>query len=156
MRDFLNRTQRLLLVSSLLMTALVVLPGCAGGMGGSIKEQLQRSTLMYFDGIRWKRFSQSELMIPPAERISFVQKREDARERFFVTECEVKGMVYDGDSETAMVEVEYKWYNLPSMTIQTTRLQQRWEYQESWLMVEQHEVSTSKDEKGPEKPTSLL
>ena len=156
MRTLLNRLMRCLLVTSLLVTALAPVAGCAGGMGGSIKEQLQRSTLMYFDGIRWKRFSQSALMIPPAERVSFVQKREEARERFFVTECEVKGMVYDGDSETAMVEVEYKWYNLPSMTIKTTRLQQRWEYKESWLMVEQHEVSSVKDDKAPEKPTSLL
>ena len=147
---------RALLMVTLLATTVASLTSCAGGMGGSIKEQLQRSTLMYFDGIRWKRFSQSALMIPPKERVSFVQKREEARDRFFVTECEVKGMVYDGDSETAMVEVEYKWYNLPSMTIETTRLQQRWEYKESWLMVEQHEVSTLKEDKAPEKPTSLL
>ena len=156
MRKFANRFLLVLLALSLMLPALGSLAGCAGGMGGSVKEQLQRSTLMYFDGIRWKRFSQSALMIPPAERILFVQKREEARDRFFVTECEVKGMVYDGDSETAMVEVEFKWYNLPSMTIRTTRLQQKWEYQESWLMVEQHEVSRLKEDKSPDKPTSLL
>ena len=130
--------------------------GCAGGMGGSVKDQLQRSTMMYFDGIRWKRFSQSALFIPVEERIQFVQKREKARDNFFVTDCEIKGLIYDSDSETAIVEVQYKWYKLPSMTIRTTRLQQKWEYKDGWLISEQEEVQKP-DPRQPEgEPTDLL
>lgn len=125
-------------------------------MGGSVKDQLKRSTMMYFDGIRWKRFGQAALMIPAAERVSFVDKREGAREQFFVTDCEIKSLHYDSDSESALVEVEYEWYHLPSMTIQTTRLQQHWYFEDTWLIKEQKELHTEEKKASQEDPIDLL
>ena len=140
----------------ILLGCMVSLQGCAGGMGGTVQDQLQRSTMMYFDGIRWKKFSQAALFIPLENRIEFVQKREDARDEFTVTDCEVKGVLYDSGTETAVVEVEYKWYKLPSMTIRTTRLQQKWEFKDGWLITEQEELKALESEDVEEKPSDLL
>ena len=66
-----------------------------------MSDKLKRATTLYFDGIRWKRFSQSALLIPPDKRAAFVQSREEARSSFFVTECEVLGMHLDKEKEKA-------------------------------------------------------
>ena len=114
--------------------------GCPGGMTGTLSEQLQRSTLMYFDGIRWKKFSQAAVVIPPEDRLDFIQSREGSQDTFFVTSCEVKSVNLDKDKEEAIVEVVYQWYKLPSMTIRTTRLEQTWEFTDQWYLTNQKEV----------------
>ena len=146
--------------SRLLGLALILicggtLLGCPGGMSGTLKEQLQRSTMMYFDGIRWKKFSQAAVVIPPEKRLDFIQSRESSQDTFFVTSCEVKSVNLDDDKEEARVEVVYQWYKLPSVTIKTTRLEQTWEFNDQWYLKEQRELKDQ--EKAPEEPiTDLL
>lgn len=102
----------------------------------------------YYQGIRWKAFSQAAAVLPPDRRAAFLKAREAERDLFSVLDYEIHSVEFDAAQESAVVIVDYTWNRLPSTSLEKSRIQQRWQSQKTgWMLVEQHELELPKAKK---------
>lgn len=96
--------------------------GC--GTTVSSVELLRISADQYYQGIRWKAFSQAAALLPPERRAAFLKAREAERETFNVLDYEIHSVEFDVKKENAIVIVDYTWNRLPSTSLEKSRIQQ--------------------------------
>ena len=102
--------------------------------------RLQRASVSYYDGLRWKQFGQSAQRIPPLLRQRFIEEREEERERFFVVDYDVAQVELAPSEERARIIVKFTWYRLPSTTLEKTRMLQEWQSLDgTWMLLSQEE-----------------
>ena len=123
----------------------VVLAGC-GANALQNTETLSDSVREYNEGIRWARYANAALHVPPAERSQFVDDWDQRGKDLRITDYEVINVVPKGDRE-ARVTVKVEWYLDRVGTVRETRAVQTWErHGKLWLMVDESRV------KGDEMP----
>lgn len=135
------------------LVCAVALVGCTQ-QRPSMGELLRMASMTYNEGLRWQRFTDCAGYLPPEQRDSFLRKMEDEREELSFVEYDVRRTDLNADVTAATIEVDYTWYRLPSTTLQTTRMRQRWSLiEDQWTLLEQTRIER-KDE--PEDPAELL
>ena len=104
-------------------------------------EQLRFATVTYNEGLRWKRYADAASVLPAESRARFVRTKEDERDELFFVEYELRSVDVAAEGADAHVEVDYKWYRLPSTTLETTRMRQHWVFaNDVWQLVDQEKV----------------
>lgn len=138
------------------LLAALLLTGCAAAQKKSPSERLHDAAVGYYDGLRWKVYRQAAAFLPAGEQADFIRRKEAERDAVSVLEYELRRLELGPDGEQAVVEVEYTWHKMPSTTLRTTRVQQRWQrVEDAWLMMEQTEVkkdAPAKDDAPPRHP----
>ena len=118
---------------------LVMAAGC-GAAASQSGESLTDSVRSYNDGIRWGRFDNAAIHIPPAQRSQFVDDWDQRSKDLKVTDYEVVKVQPRGARE-AKVEVKLEWYKDSEGLVHETRAQQTWErHGRLWLLVDEARV----------------
>lgn len=117
-------------------------------------ELLKMAASTYNEGLRWKRYTDCAGLMPPEQRDGFLRRMEDERDDLSFVEYDVRRMDLNADTTAATIEVDYTWFRMPSTTLQTTRMRQRWAVvEDAWVMFEQTKIE--RKDKG-EAPDRLL
>lgn len=121
--------------------ALALALGACAQQRPSQADLLRMASSTYNEGLRWQRFTDCAGVLPPAERDSFLRRMEDERDELSFVEYDMRRMDLNADTTAATIEVDYTWFRLPSTTLETTRMRQRWELQDDvWMMLEQKKI----------------
>ena len=127
------------------LAIIVVLAGC-GANALQNTETLTESVREYNEGVRWGRYANAALHVPPADRSQFIDDWDQRSKDLRITDYEVINMVPKGDRE-ARVTVKVEWYLDREGTVRETRAIQSWErHGKLWLMVDESRL------KGDEMP----
>lgn len=119
---------------------LVVASAGCGAMASQSGESLTDSIRSYNDGIRWSRFENAAIHIPPAQRSQFMDDWDQRSKDLKITDYEVVKVQPHGDRE-AKVEVKLEWYKDSEGTVHETRAEQTWErHGKLWLLVDEARV----------------
>jgi hypothetical protein len=130
--------------------------GCQSVRPKSPTEKLRDATQTFYDGLRWKRYGQAAIWLPPAEREPFLKRRSAEAEDLFVLDYDVRRIEIAPDGQRAAVDVVYRWHKLPSTTIETTVIRQHWTYLgEDWQVDKQEQLENEKPAEGPATPPLL-
>lgn len=121
----------------------------------SAGDLLRMASMNYNEGLRWQRFTDCAAYLPPEQRDSFLRRMEDQRDELSFVEYDVRRTDLNADVTAATIEVDYTWFRLPSTTLQTTRMRQRWAtVEDAWVMFEQERIERKDDDR--EDPEQLL
>ncbi|WP_428266914.1 hypothetical protein [Haliangium sp.] len=116
------------------LLALAALSAC--GAAHKDTEPLELSVRVYNDGIRWERFDDAALRLPPADRDDFLDQRDRLSDDLRVHHYEVVRVRHGPDGKRARVHVKYRWYLESNGILHETHTVQRWQrQQELWMMV---------------------
>lgn len=118
---------------------LVLSPGlfaCAGAMGPTPQELLDRTIFTYNQHLRWKRFDKAADFVAQGFRKDFGKAFEDSEETLSIEDLEVKDLSYEKETR-AKVTVDARFFKLPSVTVTKAKWVQIWEQRdEGWELVE--------------------
>jgi len=123
------------LLLTILVLALIGLPGCQGGYARysetSRVKILHAAVVDYNRYLRWQEWEKASDFIRDAERIMFKQGFYEIEEDLRITEFEIRDTdVAPEDAKSAEVVVLYHYYLLPSVTEEKVRVTQRWIWSE--------------------------
>ena len=117
---------------------LLVLAAAACGHAPK-SEGLLDTVRTYNDGVRWVRFAAAAVAVPPAERETFLDERDELSEDLEITDYEVV-RVKQGD-DRAEIQVKLTWYKQSEGTVHDTWARQTWERQgKAWRIVAEQRV----------------
>jgi hypothetical protein len=123
---------------------LVCLIGC--GATPHPAEPLGDAVRSFNDGIRWERFANAAIHIPPKERGTFVDEADERAKDLKITDYDIVKIEPRGERE-AKVQVKLSWYKDSEGTLHETHAIQTWEREgKAWLMVDESRL------RGPEMP----
>jgi hypothetical protein len=121
---------------------------CAAALAGCMRPQpspteLLSKALNGFHGhLLFQRYDEAAGYVPAAMREAFLDYYQE-REGFHITEFETTRLEVSEDEHAARALVVLSWYQLPSMTVQTTRMDEKWTYDDvtsRWHIDEQKPV----------------
>lgn len=100
-------------------------------------ETLPESLRVYNEGVRWGRFTAAAGRVPPAERVDFVNRREEIAEDLRLTDYEVSSITTRSEGR-ATVRIKYTWYLDSIGTVHDTWADQSWMQKgKVWLLVDE-------------------
>ncbi len=120
------------------MMLVLVLAAC----GGIPKDgnTLAESVRDYNEGVRWARYSNAAVHVPPALRAAFVDEWDERGKDLKITDYEVVKVDQKG-SRAAQVEVKMEWYKDTEGKVKETRAVQTWErHGKLWFLVEEQRL----------------
>ncbi len=127
------------------MRAILLCLVCACGAAQQ-PEPLTDAVRSYNDGVRWERFENAAIHVPPRDRSKFVDEADDRAHDLKITEYDIVKVEPRGEKE-ARVTVKLSWYKESEGTLHETQALQTWErHGKGWLLVDESRV------KGPEMP----
>ncbi len=123
------------LLLTILVLALITLPGCQGGFarysGTNRIKVLHEAVVDYNRYLRWQEWERASDFIRDAERIAFKQRFYEIEEDLRITEFEIRDTdVAKEGAKSADVVVLYHYYLLPSVREKKIRVTQRWIWSE--------------------------
>lgn len=123
------------LLLTILVLALITLPGCQGGFarysGTKRIKVLHEAVVDYNRYLRWQEWERASDFIRDAEKIAFKQGFYEIEEDLRITEFEIRDTdVAEEDAKSADVVVLYHYYLLPSVREKKVRVTQRWLWSE--------------------------
>lgn len=120
------------------LTVLCLLAVVAACAAGATAESLARAVGMYNDAVRWQRFEQAALWVPPPARAAFLARFQAAQDRLHVVSAEVRGVtpIAGLDLPTYDVVVTISAYLLPNNVLTELVTTQRWQFvADGWTLV---------------------
>lgn len=112
----------------------LVAPAC-GGVTQRV-EPLPDSVRIYNSAVRWQKFQQAASRLPPEQRDSFLDERDQLAEDLRVDDYEVIRMRTSGEGDRAKVQIKYTWHLDSRGIVKTTHTVQDWQrYGKVWVMV---------------------
>jgi hypothetical protein len=122
--------------STMILALALGLGACAGGPQ---RDLLLESVETYQNGLRWERFTAAAAVVPPAERMQFLDERERLAEDLRITDYEIVRVAAKGDR--AEIQVKLTWFLDSRGTVHDTWVGQRWERQgRAWRVVDERRV----------------
>ena len=123
------------LLNTILVVALIVLPGCQGGFAryseSSRIKVLHAAVNDYNRYLRWQEWERASDFIRDTERLAFREGFYEIEEDFRITEFEIRDTdVEEENARSADVVVLYRYYLLPSVTEKKVRVTQHWIWSE--------------------------
>ncbi len=118
----------------------------ACGAASHPTEPLGDAVRQYNDGVRWERFANAAIHLPPKERATFVDEADERAKDLKITDYDVVKIEPRGERE-AKVQVKMSWYKESEGTVHETHAIQTWEREgKAWLLVQETRL------RGPEMP----
>ena len=118
-----------------LIPLLILAAACGGPQQNS--ETLAESIRSFNEGMRWQRFENAAVSIPPRERSSFVEAMDQRTKDLKITDYEIVRVDRKSEKE-AKVQVKVSWYRDTEGTLKETHAMQLWQRKgKAWLMVDQ-------------------
>jgi hypothetical protein len=128
------------------MRAILVVCLVACGAAQHAAEPLGDAVRSYNDGVRWERFSNAAVHLPPKERATFVDEADERAKDLKITDYDIVKIEPKGENE-AKVQIKLSWYKDSEGTVHETHSTQTWErHGRAWLMVDEARL------RGPEMP----
>jgi hypothetical protein len=119
------------------LAAIILALGACAGMQAKEAETLTDCVRTYNDGVRWARYTNAAVYVPPKERSQFVDEWDERAKDLRITDYEVVKVDQKTPKE-ARVEVKLEWYRDSEGTVHETRATQTWErHGKGWLMVDE-------------------
>lgn len=113
---------------------VVCLAACAAPKAG---DTLGESVRAYNDGVRWERFTNAALHVPPKERSQFVDDADARAKDLKITDYELVRVEQKGD-KVAEVQVKMEWYLDSEGKVRETHARQTWErHGKTWWIVDE-------------------
>jgi len=118
---------------------MLLLVGCTGPRP-SPGEQLSKALTQYHGHLIFERFDDAAGFVPVPRRDEFITYYEEQRGELRVLEFDVRRVEISPDEQQAQAEIMLRWYRLPSTTVMTSTMTERWSWDEDaerWEVVEQ-------------------
>ncbi len=115
---------------------LIIAILCACG-GSSMKRanMLLDDVRGYHDGLRWERFSQAVLRLPPAERGEFLEVRDELSDDLRISDYDIVRVHYLKKDMRAEVVVKYMWHLDSRGIVHRTSAREIWERRgKRWIL----------------------
>ncbi|MDX9722944.1 MAG: hypothetical protein RBU37_19495 [Myxococcota bacterium] len=125
----------------LALLALLCCVACSGARP-SPEETLSRSLTTFHSHLLFGRYDDAAAYLPLEQREAFLEYYQGTDDDLKITEFEIARSELAPTRDSAKVEVDLSWYQLPSMTVKTSKMVEKWEYDsafERWTLVE-HKV----------------
>ena len=120
------KTSCLLVVSAL--------AACASAKSG---DTLAESVRAYNEGVRWERYANAAIHVPPAERSEFVDELDLRSKDLRITDYEIVRVDQKSD-KMAQVQVKMSWYLDSEGLLKETSAVQTWErHGKTWWVIEE-------------------
>lgn len=130
---------RLAPLFSLLLTASVSggAAGCATGDG--MQNKLQEASRGYNRNLRWGDFDRAAEYLPASSRSLFMAHHEEISDRLVIVDYQVTRLELNKEKGTAASRAEIVWHTDDMLIVQTTRVDQVWQWHEgNWVLVDEH------------------
>jgi hypothetical protein len=100
-------------------------------------ETLAESVRAYNEGVRWERYANAAIHVPPAERSEFVDELDQRSKDLRITDYEIIRVDQKSD-KMAQVQVKMSWYLDSEGTLKETSAVQTWErHGKEWWVIEE-------------------
>jgi len=124
-----------------LLILAVALAGCMVTPVQRREDTLVREAREFNDDIRWGRYEQLHLSLPPDEAALIVSRAAALGDDLVVGDYEVTSIKFASGSEAATAMVKFDWYSKRDSILHSSVVEQRWEYLEGrWLMTKQRRL----------------
>src|SRR5438128_1381964 len=118
-----------------LFTLMLGLAACGGPQRDS--DTLQESILNYNEGVRWERFENAAVSLPPKLRSEFVDEMDQRAKDLNISQYDIV-RVDKPTKKTAKVHLKIAWFKDSEGTLRETHTIQTWErHGKAWWMVEE-------------------
>jgi hypothetical protein len=125
--------KKLITVASLAV-ATAGLAACRAPRSG---DTLAESIRSYNDGVRWERFDNAAIHVPPKERPQFLDDSDARAKDLRITEYDLVRVEQKSDSE-AEVQVKIAWYLDSEGKLRETHSKQTWErHGKTWWIIDE-------------------
>jgi hypothetical protein len=105
------------------------------------EETLVREARAFNDDVRWARYEQLHMSLPPGEAALLSSRAAAMGDDLAIADYEVTTISFAPGSEAATVVVKFDWYSKRATTLHSSTLEQRWEYQGGrWLVAKQRRL----------------
>ncbi len=112
---------------------LLTLAACPGSPTPG--EELSRSLLAFHEHLRWKRFDKAAAFIKPVDKKKFMALYTPAEDTLQIDEIDVQNIEWVSVTK-AKVLVSVRFFNLPSVTLEKKKWDQRWQNDDgTWWIV---------------------
>ncbi|MBI4510933.1 MAG: hypothetical protein HY698_14970 [Deltaproteobacteria bacterium] len=93
----------------------------------------------YVEGIRWRRYEDSAVRIPPKEREPFLDERELVDEDLRIDDYEIARVKLGRGGRSAVVQVKYTWHLDSAGVVHESTVEQSWKREElGWFLMTEH------------------
>jgi hypothetical protein len=124
-----------------MLMAVCLASACAMTPAQRREETLMREARAFNDDVRWARYEQLHLSLPPEEAQLFSARAAALGDDLVVADYEVTAITFTPGSEAATVMVKFDWYSKRATSLHSSTLEQRWEYQAGrWLVTKQRRL----------------
>lgn len=126
-----------LAVAALLLSSVIVGPGCAGASDGMI-EKLYDSTRAYNRSLRWGDWDRAAEHLPTQSVDAFIESHQEVEDRLVVIDYEMTRMEVDKMNGIAASEAEISWHTEDHLVVRTTTVSHVWQWHEGrWVLVDE-------------------
>jgi hypothetical protein len=124
--------------------ALIVLclaSACAMTPTQRREDSLIREARAFNDDLRWARYEQLHLVLPPDEAALLLSRAEALGDDLVIGDYEVTSITFAPGSEAATVVVKFDWYSKRFNIVKASTVEQRWEQREGrWQVIKQRRL----------------
>lgn len=137
--------------SAILVAAALALAAC--GARPKRATALLDDVRGYHDGIRWEKFAQAAVRLPPPERDAFIEEREALAEDLRIADVELLRVHFVGNGKMrAKVLVRYTWLLDSRGIVHKTWAHEVWARRGKRWMIEKNQRSRGEPMPGLEEP----
>jgi len=105
------------------------------------EETLMREARSFNDDLRWGRYEQVNLSLPPDDAALLQSRATALGDDLTIGDYEVTSINFAKGSEAATVVVKFDWYSKRFNIVKNSTVEQRWEQREGrWLVVKQRRL----------------
>jgi hypothetical protein len=124
-----------------LLVLAIALAGCMVTPVQRREDTLVREAREFNDDIRWGRYEQLHLSLPPEEAALIVSRAAALGDDLVVGDYEVTSIKFASGSEAATAMVKFDWYSKRDSIVHSSVVEQRWEFLDGkWLMTKQRRL----------------
>jgi hypothetical protein len=119
----------------------LLLLACAVTPTQQREESLVREARSFNDDLRWQRYEQLHLSLPPGEAALLSARAAAMGDDLAMGDYEVTTIAFDHGSEAATVVVKFEWYSKRDPILRSSTLEQRWQLQGGrWVVTKQRRL----------------
>jgi hypothetical protein len=105
------------------------------------EDTLVREAHEFNDDIRWGRYEQLHLSLPPEEAALLSSRAAAMGDDLVVGDYEVTSIHFASGSEAATALVKFDWYSKRDSILHSSTIEQRWEFQAGkWMVTKQRRL----------------
>ena len=121
--------------------ALALLAGC---FQPGTREVLQDEVRNYHDALRWRRFGEAALHLPPARRPGFLDRAAKVAEDVQIADYEIRQVAQLSETRVE-IHAALEWESRRTGLVRKTELAELWERKGSdWILVETRQLGGEK------------